>query len=309
MNAAHHQLSRPTWPALTCLCPTYGRFQRLRDAVACFLLQDYPGEAHLLILNDAPGPLCEEGLPASVAVVNAPVRYPTLGHKRQALLQMARTLLVAHWDDDDLYLPWHLTSLVTAWREQNAAQPCLRRSRGGQAPSAVKRVSCVKPRAAWYVTGTSSHLICRGLRHNVFEGQMLFERERAMALGGYPPRVSGQAKALLDAFRRAGELHTWEPGPRQTSYAYRWADGAGHVSAGGDTREGHRGFAARNRDFGAGRPLVRSPTPRAWARRRLEEAFGRVSAAAAGGPRGVEVSRTATYNPPEHPCGEGATSC
>ena len=40
-------------PWVTCLCPTYGRFERLREALACFLAQDYPNR-RLIILNDAP---------------------------------------------------------------------------------------------------------------------------------------------------------------------------------------------------------------------------------------------------------------
>ncbi len=101
--------------------------------------------------------------------------------------------------------------------------------------------SCVKPRAGWWGVGAPGRWRLRGIRHNVFEGQMLFRRDRALELGGYPPLDSGQAKALLDAFKRAGELHTWNPPAADVSYIYRWADGLSHISAGG---------ACRNRDFG-----------------------------------------------------------
>ena len=198
-----------SWPAVTCLCPTYGRPERLRDAVACFLWQDYPGGSRLLILNDAPAPLSVAA--PRITVHNSRLRYPTLGHKRQALLEMASTPLVAHWDDDNVYLPWHLTSVVSALLGHPGAR-------------------CAKPGAAWYGWGLPGRWELRGVRRNNFEGQMVFDRERALELGGYPPLDSGQALALLNAFRRAGELHTWDPPPHELSYIYRWGDGLRHVS-------------------------------------------------------------------------------
>ncbi len=127
---------------------------------------------------------------------------------------MATTPLVAHWDDDDVYLPWHLTSVVSAL----LAHP---------------RARCAKPESAWLGWGPPGRWELRGVRRNTFEGQMVFDRARALELGGYPPLDSGQAAALLDAFRRAGELHTWSPPAQEVSYIYRWADGLHHVSGTG----------------------------------------------------------------------------
>jgi hypothetical protein len=200
---------------VTCLCPTYGRAGLLRDAVACFLRQDYPGEASLLVLNDAPAPIVIEADRATV--LNSPRRFPTLGHKRQALLEMAGTPLVAHWDDDDVYLPWHLTSVAAAL----LAHPW---------------ACCAKPETAWYGVGPAGRWELHGVRANNFEGQMVFDRARALELGGYAPLDSGQALALLRAFQAAGELHTWTPPPHELSYIYRWGDGLEHVSAAG---QGH----------------------------------------------------------------------
>ena len=258
-----------TWPAVTALCPTYGRFERLRDAVACFLKQDYAGEVGLLILNDAPVPIAlrttkteddefeDDGGRVRIRVVNAPSRYPTLGHKRQALLEMAETELVTHWDDDDLYLPWHLTMLAARLQRRNLG---LWASDFGLWTSDLG-LSCVKPRAAWWAVGPADSWELRGPCHNVFEGQMLFRRRRALDLGGYPPKVSGQAKALLGAFARAGELETWNPRRPDISYIYRWSDGLHHISGSGNTTKSHTGFAHKNQDFGDGRALL--PGPRA----------------------------------------------
>jgi hypothetical protein len=254
--------------------------------VACFLLQDYgvrrtadEAEATLIILNDAPVPIRVAAgtligtmhpsaggvrdelniLPSRrVVVVNRPERFGSLGQKRQQLLEGARTELVAHWDDDDIYFPWHLSQTVSTLL------------------SAVRRTgaTCAKSGAAWFVTGPrQGPFQCRGIHHNVFEGQMVFFAYRALELGGYPPKDSGQAKALLDAFRCAGELHEWNPPDADVSYVYRWGDGVHHVSGSGDSQASHEKFGAANRDFGDGQPLIAGDDPLAWARERLAGQF------------------------------------
>jgi len=272
------------WPAIACLCPTCGRFEQLRLALACFLAQDYPGEKRLLILNDAPEAIhtSHSSYPSdSVTVVNQTWRFANLGEKRNALLQASSTELAAmpsiaaHWDDDDLYLPWHLTRSVEALlREDRAA--ALRSPEGG--------VGCVKSRGGWYMTGSiqrpaagdsrnrrgqpaavaesrtlkaESPLRVRGPCHNVFEGTMVFRRQEALDLGGYPPRHSGQAKALLDAFERNDRLYRIpDDEGGGVSYVYRWADGLGHISGIGNKQDAAERFRRQNRDFGDGRPLT-----------------------------------------------------
>ena len=271
-----------SWPAITSLCPTYGRFERLRDAVACFLLQDYPGEKHLLILNDAPEPVLSRARGA-VHVINAAECWPTLGHKRQALLDLAWTPLVAHWDDDDLYLPWHLKDAVSALRADHVAQappPEAGRDHSQGLSRACRRATCAKSRCGWWALGRSECWELQGgVHHNTFEGQMVFDRERALALGGYPPKMSGQAADLLTKFRDEGELAQYRPADRDVSYVYRWADGLGHVSGcSGKGQARQAEFLRRNKDFGLGRdgkqqPLIPSGNPILWARARMAGQF------------------------------------
>ncbi len=261
------------FPPCTCLCPTYGRFERLRDAVACFLLQDYPGEKHLLVLNDAPEPIRREGARAPVTVCNVQPRYATLGDKRQALLEIADTPLVAHWDDDDLYLPWHLSRCVERLLETDSG--------------------CARPRAAWWAVGPPAAFRVKGPKHNVFEGQMVFRRERALELGGYPPKHSGQAKDLLRAFGKVGELETWNPGDADISYVYRWGDGLCHISGAGNTERAAETFGTVNSDFGAGDPLIPSDEALPWARRRIGGQFARLAAQVERGGGGATKRRDA----------------
>jgi len=277
-------------PAVTCLCPTYGRFKRLRDAVACFLLQDYPNK-RLLILNDAPVPICllPSGFdlqPLAIAIINTPIRCKTLGHKRQALLEAASTPLVAHWDDDDLYLPDHLSKGVQALLREGAG--CVK-SRAAhyvvgpganlkpQASSLTPRERRGKPQApkttgqAPKTTGQASRLkpMYHGVHHNVFEGTMIFRRQEALQSGGYPPTNSGQARALMATFERAGRLYKI-PESEAITYVYRWGQGFAHISSCGNKPGGADRFAAANCDFGDGQPLM--PTGHdavSWARHRI----------------------------------------
>ena len=223
------------YPPITCLCPTYGRYEQLRDALAAFEAQGYPGHALLTILNGSPTSLsCAND---SVRVINREEdTFPTLGHKRQALLEFADTELVAHWDDDDLYMPWHLTRSVLALKQHD--------------------VGCVRCQAAHYITGPKNNLEYKGVRHNVFEGTMVFNRQEAIDLGGYALKHSGQAKALLRRFKKANRLYNIPEDEGWISYGYRWADGVGHISGIGNAPGSKERFKNNNTDNGDSQVLT-----------------------------------------------------
>jgi hypothetical protein len=253
-------------PWVTCLCPTFGRVSFLRDAVSCFLSQRYPHK-RLLILNDAARPLSVAAdLGAQVRVLNAPEPFANLGAKRRALLDAADTELVAHWDDDDLYLPWHLSRSVAALLREEV--DCVKSS-GGWFMSGALRPSQGAPRTV----ELGAILQVPGIRHNVFEGTMLFRREAALGRGGYPELHSGQAKALLDAFARAKRLFVIpdrEPAGASgevattVSYVYRWSQGVGHISAIGNGPDALARFSGGNRDLGDGSPIDRTDLAPYW---------------------------------------------
>ncbi|MCG8649919.1 MAG: glycosyltransferase family 2 protein, partial [Pirellulales bacterium] len=99
-------------PLISCVMPTYGRPDYVNEAVKMFLDQDYPADRReLVILNDCAGQTfqCDLADQSGVRVINQPRKYPTLGQKRNACIELARGELIAVWDDDDLYLPWRLS--------------------------------------------------------------------------------------------------------------------------------------------------------------------------------------------------------
>lgn len=245
------------YPPITCLCPTYGRFTLLRRALACFLAQDYAGKKRLLILSDAQRslqlestwhafdipcegfsePLCATENHLGVTTLEAPGHFTNLGAKRQALLLAAETPLVAHWDDDDVYLPWHLRVMVEAL---------------------TGRVRAVKVRRAWVLEDgriTGAH----GAGN---DASMVFDRQAALMVGGYPADQVGQNIRLLEKFKAAG-LYAHVDQGEMLSYVYRGRPGApGHNMA----ARSAAAFKAQNTDFGDGSPLTPAALTPLWDR-------------------------------------------
>ncbi len=116
---------------LLILCPTYGRRTLLRNSLACFLAQRYPKDCATMLIYDDAGqypyaevPIFQEyvnelkGTDKSVLIGNVWLashkkRCNHLSHKYNIMLQMAETMEIKYdiavvWDDDDIYLPYHL---------------------------------------------------------------------------------------------------------------------------------------------------------------------------------------------------------
>jgi hypothetical protein len=87
---------------IVCLCPTYGRPRRLiENTLACFLAQDHPANLRrMLILDDAGLITPQQG--AGWEVHSTPNRFR---------------------DDDDVYLPWHLSAHAQALESHAWSHP------------------------------------------------------------------------------------------------------------------------------------------------------------------------------------------
>lgn len=98
-------------PFVSCLCPTYHRPKLLANAIACFQAQDYPADRRELIILDDAGQLAPQR-DTNWEVVSIGRRFRSLPDKFNALAGLARGEILAVWEDDDIYLPWHLTAHV-----------------------------------------------------------------------------------------------------------------------------------------------------------------------------------------------------
>jgi len=101
---------------------TYGRFEIVKQSLTMFLAQDYPNK-QLVIFNTATTPLILDEFLMShpdIKVVNQTHKsdgtpYKSLGCVRNASLEHAEGDIYICWDDDDLFMPWHITQAMSHW--------------------------------------------------------------------------------------------------------------------------------------------------------------------------------------------------
>ncbi len=93
---------------IDCLMGTYARHALACEALACFLQQSELSNATLLVYNQHPVPLRVDH--PKVRVVNEAPPPGSLRYIKKRMLEFADPAadLIHWWDDDDLYLPWHL---------------------------------------------------------------------------------------------------------------------------------------------------------------------------------------------------------
>src|SRR3954462_13721724 len=110
---------------IDCWMGTDGRYSLACEALACFLQQTTIANATLLIYNQHPVPLRFDH--PKVRVVNETPPAAALRHIRKRMLDLADPSadLIHWWDDDDLYLPWHLEDCLrnigqnVAWKPES----------------------------------------------------------------------------------------------------------------------------------------------------------------------------------------------
>jgi hypothetical protein len=110
---------------IAALMPTYGRPRLVANALACFLAQDYPvEERRLLILDDAGQIAPQSG--TGWEVWSTATKFPSLPAKYKYLVDRANEWgadAYCVWDDDDIYLPWHLSSHAHALAKAGWSHP------------------------------------------------------------------------------------------------------------------------------------------------------------------------------------------
>lgn len=160
---------------ITC---TYNRHSLLERVVKCFQEQDYEGKIILFIYNT--------GKPTTIQLENTPNReiilvnnqvslvtgkgYLSVGEKYRDALEYTRTSIkdyvryVVHHDDDDLFLPNHISAGVSGIEK------------GG--------LSSYKPKKSWF-----RHKGGTELAENVFEGSIFMTYTHLLATGYLPVSV------------------------------------------------------------------------------------------------------------------------
>lgn len=99
------------YPPVSCYCSTYGRVKCLEELIYSFINQNYPGKKELVILND----FSEQELiyhHPEVVIINSNIRIKPLAKKFNDNINYCSYDILACLEDDDKYLPNHLTYAV-----------------------------------------------------------------------------------------------------------------------------------------------------------------------------------------------------
>lgn len=194
---------------VACLMGTYGRYSLVCKSLSCFLQQSAISQACLLIYNQHQVPLQFDH--PKVKVVNEVSSGEPLRFIRHRMIELAdpSAEFIHWWDDDDLYLPWHLEDCVQHI-SQNVAW---------------------KPASSWM----SERNVKFSMHSNQFEASWLFRSDylKAAPLDTHPTYM--EHPVFLQTEERK-QLATTELGGR-TSYIYRWDTGTQHLSGYGDGDE------------------------------------------------------------------------
>jgi hypothetical protein len=100
--------------SFSCICLTYARVWKLKEAIGHYLAQDFTGESELIVFNTCPQQTLHFSHP-KVRVFNCETRPQTLGEARNMAIAQARGSRLILWDDDDVYLPWHIRNYADFW--------------------------------------------------------------------------------------------------------------------------------------------------------------------------------------------------
>ncbi len=109
-------------PFVSCLCPTYRRPKLLENSIACFLAQDYPADRRELIVLDDAGEL-QNQIGEGWHIISISRRFRSLPEKFNALAGLAQGEILVVWEDDDIYLPHHVSSQVAVMERHLWSKP------------------------------------------------------------------------------------------------------------------------------------------------------------------------------------------
>lgn len=187
-------------------CITYDRSELLEEAIESFLRQDYQGEKELIILNDCREQILEFNHP-EVKIINCPVRFRTIGEKRNAAIAMCSGKVIFPWDDDDISLPWRI-SLCLKEKEDRLY---------------------FKAKSAWL---WQNGIIKNEPVYNTYPSMACWDREFFEEVNGYAFMQSGQDMDLDNKFRKTGKRFVKDLAKNEIYYIYRFGGtGKPHLSS------------------------------------------------------------------------------
>jgi len=225
---------------VSCVCCTYGRFTFLKRAIACWLNQDYE-DTELIIFNTAEQPLTlDKSLHGRrIRLINQPrdtmngLPYSSLGMVRHDAAAYAIGDVYVCWDDDDLYLPWHLSQGVANLRL------C---GRGAWMPA----------QSYFSNDGGQTYRLSR----NAFEASVLVRTDYLRRYGFDTTKSGAEHLSWRAAMVADGHLSEDDEVTPFESYAYVWGEAGHKISGEIDRPDNFERHQAHSTDFGVGTALV-----------------------------------------------------
>jgi hypothetical protein len=200
----------------------------LANALACFLAQDYPHDSCKLLILDDLGQF-ENRTYRAWQIMSTSERFPSLPDKYNFMLRAEGILgtpdwdAVVVWDDDDIYLPWHLGAISKALITPGEH---LGWEHHYQSAKPVMIYSLYRPTGA---TGPGPWLEPGEGR---FHGSLAVTVGRLRSIGGWiPTRRADFDQQMITACAPAADTLRHSPGGAP-SYIFRWGStGAAHCQA------------------------------------------------------------------------------
>jgi glycosyltransferase involved in cell wall biosynthesis len=199
-------------PKVSILIPTYARVIELQEALHCALNQNYEN-FNVIVLNDNPRQklFCND---PRVIIHNESIHYPTLGAKRNALVEKADSEFIVWLDDDDLIMPWHVSKLVKPYTTFNF-KSCI-----------VRSYVDYRMHSDNLVTSIPRVVIAHGVT-----------REDALKYKFASDMDSGEDQVFVSKI--PDNIKVLYANILNKSYIYRWNNGTYHISGRGWINDGH----------------------------------------------------------------------
>jgi O-antigen biosynthesis protein len=182
---------KPALPLVTAIMPTRDRPEFALQAVRDFCAQDYPNK-ELLVLEDGTPSLAGR-LPDDPRIRYVATRAAarSTGAMRNEACRLARSEIVAHWDDDDWYGHERLTRQVAAIR-------------AGEADITGLRNSLLLDLQTWRFWRCQPDLYRRLFGHEVDGGTLVYRRRVWQDKAQFPDCPPGEDTGFLDRAVRGG---------------------------------------------------------------------------------------------------------
>lgn len=218
-------------PSISCRVITYGRVATLEETMQSFLQQEYEGKKELVIVNDYDKQKLIYDHP-EIKIFNFDKTFETLGDKENFAAEQCQGEIVAVMDDDDIYLPNHLSNIAKFFVE---GSDLLHWNKGMY--MSWPKIEAIVP------IGNSG---------------IVYSKRIWREIGGYPRENAGYDMSFVNKIKSVSKNIVYaEPSREEVSAAYIWANRSYHCSGQGtdnDTRpnilERHGAYIESQRKLG-----------------------------------------------------------